>query len=310
MNIEQKIICLMGPTACGKTQLAIDLVQQFPCDIISVDSAMVYRDMDIGTAKPSLQELHKAPHRLINICDPATPYSAGQFCVDARREIKSIHAQGRIPLLVGGTMLYFHLLQHGVAELPTADQAVREKISQQARENGWPVLHQQLKKIDPKIAAAIHPHDSQRIQRALEVYYTTGQTMSDIQNAQPLNALSYKNINIVVAYEERATLHRKIAQRFAQMLEDGFIAEVQRLYERGDLHSDLPALRTVGYRQVWSYLTGEYDYATMCTRAIVATRQLAKRQYTWLRRWQHAHWFASEDQQLCAHVTDYVSSKL
>ena len=224
MNIEQKIICLMGPTACGKTQLAIDLVQQFPCDIISVDSAMVYRDMDIGTAKPSLQELHKAPHRLINICDPATPYSAGQFCVDARREIKSIHAQGRIPLLVGGTMLYFHLLQHGVAELPTADQAAREKISQQARENGWPVLHQQLKKIDPKIAAAIHPHDSQRIQRALEVYYTTGQTMSDIQNAQPLNALSYKNINIVVAYEERATLHRKIAQRFAQMLEDGFIA--------------------------------------------------------------------------------------
>lgn len=300
----------MGPTACGKTHFAIEFVQQFPCDIISVDSAMVYRAMDIGTSKPSTQELQKAPHRLINICDLGTPYSAGQFYKDAVREIKSIHQQNRIPLLVGGTMLYFHLLQRGVANLPRADKNVREKISQEADEKGWPAMHRQLQQIDSKIANAIHLNDSQRIQRALEVYYATGQTMSEIQAAQLSKTLPYENINVVVAYEKRAELHHKIEKRFDQMLKNGLVDEVKKMYERGDLDPDLPSMRTVGYRQVWCYLTGKYNYDTMRERAIIATRQLAKRQYTWLRGWKNAKWFASEDPQLFDHVSAYLSLKL
>ena len=301
----------MGPTACGKTDFAIELVQQFPCDIISVDSAMVYRTMDIGTSKPSTQQLQKAPHRLINICDPATPYSAGQFYKDAVREIKSIHQQNRIPLLVGGTMLYFHLLQRGVANLPHADNNVRQKISQQADQEGWPVMHRQLQQIDPRIANAIHFNDSQRIQRALEVYYATGKTMSEIQAAQPSAVLPYENINVVVAYEQRAELHRKIEKRFDQMLKNGLVDEVKKMYERGDLNPQLPSIRTVGYRQVWCYLTGEYNYNTMRERAIIATRQLAKRQYTWLRGWKNAKWFAAgEDPRLFDRVSAYLSLKL
>ncbi|WP_423064102.1 tRNA (adenosine(37)-N6)-dimethylallyltransferase MiaA [Candidiatus Paracoxiella cheracis] len=300
----------MGPTACGKTKLAIELVQQFPLEIISVDSAMVYRGMDIGTAKPSKEELKKAPHRLIDICDPATPYSAGQFCEDALREIKLIHAQNYTPLLVGGTMLYFYLLQHGVADLPTADQNTRDKITQNANEKGWPAMHAQLQEIDPKAAATIHANDSQRIQRALEVYYMTGQTISEIQDAESLKSLPFDVINLIVAYENRVELHQKIAKRFDQMLKNGFIDEVKQLYERGDLNPDLPSMRTVGYRQAWSYLSGDCDYDTLRERAIVATRQLAKRQYTWLRRWKNATWFASEDPTLLEHVANSLSSQL
>lgn len=294
-SIKPFVICLMGPTACGKTQLAIDIVQKFSCEIISVDSAMVYRGMDIGTAKPTAEELAIAPHRLINICDPAEPYSVGRFCEDARREINDILNKEKIPLLVGGTMLYFHLLQQGFTDLPGADENVRNKIDKAAQEKGWPAMHQELAMIDPHAVEHIHPNDSQRIQRALELYYTTGQTMSELQATQTFKPLPYKIVNLITAYKDRKTLHQLIAKRFDTMLKSGFLDEVRSLYRRGDLNENLPAIRTVGYRQVWSYLKGEYDEATMRERAIVATRQLAKRQYTWLRRWKDATWCYHED---------------
>jgi len=310
MGKPKKIICLMGPTACGKTQLAIDLVQQFPFEIISVDSAMVYRGMNIGTAKPSSEELQKAPHRLIDICDPSVPYSAGQFQEDALREINKIHEQGCIPLLVGGTMLYFHLLQHKMADLPSANEKLRQEISQEAHEKGWLTLHKKLEKIDPVAADSIHPNDSQRIQRALEVYYTTGQTITEIQNTESPRCLPFEVINVIVAYQDRTKLHQKIEKRMDQMLKDGLVEEVTHLYERGDLRSDLPSMRTVGYRQIWSYLANDDDYKDMRERAIFATRQLAKRQYTWLRRWKSATWFASENPKLLEEVINWLSSQL
>lgn len=276
-------IFLMGPTASGKTDLAIKLAQHYPIDIISVDSSMVYRGLDIGTAKPSAEELTLAPHRLIDIRDPAQPYSAADFRHDALAEMAEISAKGRIPLLVGGTMLYFKVLKDGLANLPPADESVRANIFNQAQISGWPAIHQQLAEVDPITAARLKPTDSQRLQRALEVYYVTGKPLSAWHNEQQVQTLPYNLIEFALLPTDRAVLHERIERRFDLMLANGFIDEVKALKARGDLHLELPAIRSVGYRQVWDYLDGVYDQDEMRYRGIVATRQLAKRQYTWLR---------------------------
>ena len=273
----------MGPTASGKTDLAIYLTEHFPVDIISVDSAMVYRGLDIGSAKPSDEELAKAPHRLIDIVDPLEIYSAAQFRIDALKEIETIIKAGRIPLLVGGTMLYFRALLQGLSELPAADDATRLKLEQQARELGWEKMHQRLAEVDPEAAARIHPNDPQRIQRALEVYEVTGIAMSHLQKTQKSEPFPYQVLKLALMPSERVVLHQRIEKRFSQMLEQGLIDEVKALLERGDLHEDLPAIRAVGYRQVWDYLADRMDYTEMKERGVIATRQLAKRQFTWLR---------------------------
>ena len=286
-------IFLMGPTASGKTDLAVSLVKHFPCDIISVDSAMVYQGMDIGTAKPSAEILAQAPHRLIDIRDPAKTYSVGQFCQDAQVEIQAIQAAARIPLLVGGTMLYFHSLQQGLSELPPANPQVRQRLNCEAEQVGWPVLHQRLVHIDPQAAQRIHPNDSQRIQRALEVYEISGHTITTWYAKTTTQRWLHPIVKLVIAPTQRSVLHAKIAHRFHTMLEQGLIEEVRGLFERGDLNSDLSSMRCVGYRQVWRYLTGELDYADLPEKAIIATRQLAKRQLTWLRTQTDAYWFDS-----------------
>ena len=273
----------MGPTASGKTDLAIFLTEHFPVDIISVDSAMVYRGLNIGSAKPSDEELAKAPHRLIDVVDPLEVYSAARFRNDALREMAEITAVGRIPLLVGGTMLYFRALLQGLSELPAADEAVREKLEQQASEIGWEKMHQRLTEVDPEAGARIHPNDPQRIGRALEVYEVTGKAMSQLQKEQKAEPLPYEVLKLALMPSDRAVLHQRIEKRFMQMLEQGFIDEVKTLQERGDLHEDLPAIRAVGYRQVWDYLLDRIDYTEMEERGVIATRQLAKRQFTWLR---------------------------
>jgi len=289
------VICLMGPTASGKTDLAVKLVQHLPCDIISVDSAMVYRGMDIGTAKPTADILKIAPHRLLDICDPAESYSAGQFRADALREINSIIQYNRIPLLVGGTMLYFHALQNGLADLPGANPEIREKINQEAQLHGWQKLHERLQKIDPIAAERIHPNDPQRLQRALEIYEITGKSLTALIAEEAIQKLPYQIINIAIAPADRQLLHERITNRFNKMLAQGFIAEVEELYQRGDLHPDLPSIRAVGYRQAWDYLSGKITFEEMRERAIIATRQLAKRQMTWLRSWENLQWINSED---------------
>lgn len=288
MNPTLPIICLMGPTASGKTDLAVELREQnSQLEIISVDSALVYRGMDIGTAKPSKELLAKAPHRLIDICEPNQPFSAGDFREAALMEIQTIHSQGKIPLLVGGTMLYFWVLERGLAKLPKADVNLRYEISQEAQTQGWPNLHVQLSKIDPIAASRIHPHDGQRIQRALEIYRLTGKPMSEWQQNDTV-PLPFKIQHYILAPESREQLHQRIRQRLQHQFDRGFIDEVQSLRERGDLHADLPSMRTVGYRQVWQYLQGEYDLSTLHEKAYYATCQLAKRQLTWLRRWDKA----------------------
>jgi tRNA dimethylallyltransferase len=292
----------MGPTASGKTDLAVSLVKNLPCDIISVDSAMIYKKMDIGTAKPSADILAQAPHRLIDIRDPAQTYSVGQFCRDAQAEIQAIHSAGRIPLLVGGTMLYFHSLQQGLSELPAANPEIRQRLNKQAEQIGWPAMHQRLAKIDPQTAQRIHPNDSQRIQRALEVYELSGKTMTAWYAKSPAICWSYPTIKLAIAPVQRSTLHARIAQRFQTMLAQGLIDEVRGLFMRGDLNPDLPSMRCVGYRQVWRYLAGELDYANLPELAIIATRQLAKRQLTWLRSQSDAHWFDSLEPTLTQQV--------
>ena len=276
-------IFLMGPTASGKTDVAIRLAQEYPIDIISVDSSMVYHGLDIGTAKPSAAELALAPHRLIDIRDPAQPYSAADFRVDALREMAEITSKGRIPLLVGGTMLYFKVLKEGLANLPEANEVVRAEILLEAQTHGWPYIHQKLATIDPVTAARLTPNDSQRLQRALEVYYITGTPLSVLHQAQEIQTLPYRLLEIALLPKERSVLHERIEKRFDLMLANGFVDEVRALKARGDLHLELPAIRSVGYRQVWEYLDGLYDAKEMRYRGIVATRQLAKRQHTWLR---------------------------
>lgn len=277
-------IFLMGPTASGKTDLAIQLRQQLPVEVISVDSALIYRGMDIGTAKPSKAELTLAPHRLIDICDPAESYSAANFRTDALREMQEISAQGKIPLLVGGTMLYYKALLEGLSPLPSADEKVRSEIEAKAALIGWAGLHQELCKIDPISAQRINPNDSQRINRALEVFYLTGKTLTEL-TAQKGEALPYDILQFAIAPEHREVLHRRIEQRFHNMIELGFQQEVEKLYRRPDLNENLPSIRCVGYRQMWEYLRGDYDHDEMVFRGICATRQLAKRQITWLRGW-------------------------
>ena len=277
-------IFLMGPTASGKTDLAIQLRQQLPVEVISVDSALIYRGMDIGTAKPSKAELAQAPHRLIDICDPAESYSAANFRTDALREMQEISAQGKIPLLVGGTMLYYKALLEGLSPLPSADDKVRSEIEAKAALIGWGGLHQVLSKIDPISAQRINPNDSQRINRALEVFYLTGKTLTEL-TAQKGEALPYDILQFAIAPEQREVLHLRIEQRFHKMIELGFQQEVEKLYRRPDLNENLPSIRCVGYRQMWEYLRGDYDHDEMVFRGICATRQLAKRQITWLRGW-------------------------
>ena len=278
----------MGPTASGKTALALDLVSHFPFEIISVDSGMIYRGMDIGTAKPSLAELAIAPHHLIDIVDPPEAFSAAQFCKEAHGLIRGIVHRGKIPLLVGGTMMYFNALQKGLSVLPDANEAIRQLLVLRALESGWSVLHDELMQVDPVCAKRIHKHDAQRIQRALEVFYLTQKPLSDLQR-QVVGKGDYEFINLILFPENRAWLHQRIASRFALMLKQGFITEVEQVLQRWPLTLASPALRCVGYRQAYNYLNGDGDYEAFCEKALAATRQLAKRQLTWLRHWSNAY---------------------
>jgi len=277
------VVLLMGPTASGKTGVALALAQQFPIEIVSVDSALIYRGMDIGTAKPSAAELAQAPHHLIDILDPAESYSAARFRADALRLIDEIHARGKLPVLTGGTMLYFKALREGLDALPQADAQVRAELDQQAQQLGWPAMHARLAAIDPPTAARLHPTDAQRIQRALEIFELTGQPMSALlQTSRPMEQ-QHRYFPLALEPSDRAVLHARIEQRFDAMLMAGFLDEVQALRARGDLHTGLPSIRCVGYRQAWEYLDGECTREEMRAKAIAATRQLAKRQLTWLR---------------------------
>lgn len=303
-------IFIMGPTASGKTDLAVELVRRFPCDIVSVDSTLVYRDMDIGTAKPGPEILTVAPHRLIDILDPAESYSAARFCADAQREMAAITATGRTPLLVGGTMLYFRAMQQGLSVLPSADAAVRAQLEKEAERVGWAALHRRLGEVDPQAALRIHPNDPQRIQRALEVYELTGQPLSILFATTQERSQMQGVIKIVVAPSDRDILRQRVAARFHQMLARGLIDEIEALYKRGDLHRDLPSMRSVGYRQGWEYLAGEIAYSKMIERAIIATSQLAKRQMTWLRREEGAQWFDSFDGERVKKVTECIGKTM
>lgn len=273
----------MGPTAAGKTDLAVELVRRLPCEIISVDSAMVYRGMDIGTAKPGPQVLAVAPHRLIDFLDPAEAYSAARFRDEALAAMAEITAAGRVPLLVGGTMLYFRALEFGLDRLPPADAGLRREIEGRAAEAGWAAVHEQLRLVDPDSADRIHPNDPQRLQRALEVYLLTGRTLSSFYSGVSVPELAYRLLRLALVPGDRGALRARIARRFDEMLELGLIPEVETLYRRDDLDPSRPAIRAVGYRQVWAHLAGELDRQTMRQKAINATAQLAKRQLTWIR---------------------------
>lgn len=300
------IICLMGPTASGKTDLAIQLCQHLNTEVISVDSALVYKGMDIGSAKPNAEELALAPHRLIDLIDPADSYSAADFRRDALDNIAQLHSQGKIPLLVGGTMMYFKALLEGLSPLPNADQAIRAELEQEAQVKGWPALHQELAHVDPVAAAKINENDSQRINRALEVYRLTGKPMSELQKVKS-EPLPFDVLQFAIAPSDRAVLHQRIEKRFKIMLDMGFEKEVLALYTRKDLHPDLPSIRCVGYRQMWDYLAGEDDYDEMVFKGIAATRQLAKRQLTWLRGWQNITWLESGDEENLQRVLSSLS---
>jgi len=283
-------IFLMGPTASGKTELAVTLVEKLPCEIISVDSALVYRGMDIGTAKPTADILARAPHRLIDICDPAEAYSAARFREDALAAMAEIAQAGHVPLLVGGTMMYFKALQYGLSELPSADRVVRARLEAEAAARGWSALHQRLAAIDPDAAARIHPNDPQRIQRALEVFELRGKTLSQLQTRDNKPRLRYSVLKLARVPSRRSVLHQRIESRFLSMLEQGLEREVQALMVRYDLSPELPSMRAVGYRQVFRFLKGAYSREEMIERGVIATRQLAKRQLTWLRADKEVHW--------------------
>lgn len=291
-------IFLMGPTASGKTALALELVKHHQCEIISVDSALVYRGMDIGTAKPDAEMQRIAPHRLIDMMDPSESYSAAQFRLDALDAMQDITAAGKIPLLVGGTMMYFKFLRDGAAELPQANNRVREHLLQQGMSLGWPAMHARLAAIDPVSAARLKPMDSQRIQRALEVYEVSGKTLTEHWQAQAYEPLPYHVVNMAISPADRSQLHARIAERFKYMMAQGFVEEVRTLYQRGDLHTQMPSIRAVGYRQVWDYLEGQDSYDVMVEKGIIATRQLAKRQITWLRSWPDLYWLETNDPNL------------
>lgn len=313
------IICLMGPTAAGKTDLALHLADHLPCELISVDSALVYRGMDIGTAKPDAETLERYPHHLVDILDPAEAYSAARFRTDVQQLIADIHARDRIPLLVGGTMLYYKVLAGGIAQMPAADPSVRQRIESMAQQQGWEAVHAELGRVDPAAAQRIHPNDPQRIQRAYEVFLLSGVPLTEWHHRQVLeNAessatgranMSYTTRYIAVAPRERHILHERIAQRFLRMIEQGFITEVESLYARGDLDVSMPSVRAVGYRQAWDYLEGALSFDEMIERGVIATRQLAKRQFTWLRGWhEDIAWFDSLDPARSDKLLKYFSS--
>lgn len=299
----------MGPTASGKTALAVGLLERFPVEIISVDSALVYRDMDIGTAKPDAATLARAPHHLLDIRDPTETYSAAAFCDDARRLMADITARGRVPLLVGGTMLYFRALLQGLDDLPRADAALRKELEGEAAARGWPALHAELATVDPATAARLAPNDSQRIGRALEIFRLTGTPMSALLD-RVQSELPYRVLQLALIPSDRAVLHQRIATRFDAMLAEGLVDEVESLRRRYALHVDLPSMRAVGYRQAWVYLDGEIDLKGLREQGIAATRQLAKRQLTWLRSWPGAVELDCLADDLDAQATDLVARHL
>jgi tRNA dimethylallyltransferase len=304
------VILLMGPTASGKSDLAVRLAARLRLEIVSVDSAQVYRQMDIGTAKPASDTLTAAPHHLIDILDPCDRYSAAQFSQDARQLLAEIHARGNIPLLAGGTMLYFKALTEGLSELPAADPQTRLAIDAMAQTSGWPALHAELERLDPATAARLRPTDAQRIQRALEVCYLSGQPLSALIARGRAGAAAYRTIAIALEPSERAVLHERIRQRFERMLELGLIEEVLSLRERFELNASLPSMRAVGYRQVWQYLEGQFDLAALREKGTAATRQLAKRQLTWLRSWLDAHRIDCLAEDLAERVEAYLATQL
>ncbi|MCZ8531028.1 tRNA (adenosine(37)-N6)-dimethylallyltransferase MiaA [Alteromonas sp. PRIM-21] len=289
INSALPVIAIMGPTASGKTGLALDIAAQVDSEVISVDSALVYKGMDIGTAKPTQEEQAGVVHHLIDIIDPADSYSVSQFVNDTNGLIGDILARGKVPILAGGTMMYFNALINGISPLPKSDEKIRDDITQQAQRLGWSKLHDELRGVDPISGERIHPNDPQRITRALEVYRSTGKTLTYWQQ-QEGEKCPYNIAQFAIAPADRAVLHERIATRFDMMLEQGFEKEVSKLYERSDLHEDLPSIRSVGYRQMWQYLDGQLSYAEMRERGIIATRQLAKRQLTWLRGWEQVTW--------------------
>jgi tRNA dimethylallyltransferase len=287
-NTQPPAIFLLGPTASGKSDLAMKLTSHLPVELVSVDSALVYRDMNIGTAKPDAEILRQYPHHLVDVRNPDEVYSAADFRSEVLTLMSAISERGNIPLLVGGTMLYFKVLIEGIASMPAADSAIREKIVREAETGGWQKVHQRLAEVDPESAARIHPNDPQRLQRALEIWELTGESMTQLHKKQQnLVSLPFSVCQLAIIPSDRADLHRIIAARFEQMIKDGFIEEVEHLREKYDLNAELPSIKSVGYRQVWQYLEGEVDRKAMQERAIIATRQLAKRQFTWLRGWSN-----------------------
>lgn len=323
-------ICLMGPTAAGKTDLALALTENLPCDIVSVDSALIYKGMDIGTAKPDKAFLEKAPHRLIDIIEPDEGYSVSRFYEDALQEIRAITAAGRIPLLVGGTMMYYRIIQQGIANMPSADEQIRQNISDDAKTHGWAYIHAQLAEVDADSAKRIKPADSQRLQRALEVYRVSGKTMTELWQEQQssvgkasddgytdsqietklagLPPLPYRFLNFCIAPSDRKELHQRIEKRFDMMLDAGFLDEVEGFYQQEKMHSGLPSMRCVGYRQAWEFLEGKLNYEEMRERGIIATRQLAKRQLTWLRSWPNLYQLETNDRKVLAKALKIVEN--
>ncbi|HET7314644.1 tRNA (adenosine(37)-N6)-dimethylallyltransferase MiaA [Salinisphaera sp.] len=296
MSEKPPVVFILGPTASGKTGLAVELVESMNAEIVSVDSAMVYRGMDIGTAKPDAATLARAPHALIDIRDPADAYSAADFVRDAVIEIDRIHAAGRLPLLVGGTSLYFRALEHGLSEMPGRDEALRARLTAEADELGWAALHARLAHLDPLTAARIHPNDAQRIQRMLEIHALTGETPSVLYARDEAVDPPWSITKLIVAPATRERLHRNIAARFGVMMAEGFLAEVEKLHARPDLDLGQPAIRAVGYRQLWQSLDGAFGLEEAVNRAVIASRQLAKRQLTWLRCLDDATWLVSDDE--------------
>ena len=299
-------IFLMGPTASGKTALACQLSDRFALDLVSVDSVLVYRGMNIGTAKPDAAVLARYPHALLDIRDPAQPYSAADFSVDALSQMRQISRRGRVPLLVGGTGLYFRALQRGLSDLPEADPSTRARLTAEARQVGWPAMHARLAQLDPLAASRIASNDTQRLQRALEVFELTGRPLSELQRSHSPTRFPWRVLKLALLPADRQRLHARIARRFDAMLDEGFLDEVRTLRTRGDLHADLPSIRAVGYRQAWEHLDGLTDAGHFRERAIFATRQLAKRQLTWLRSDHGARMFEPDQPALVERASTAV----
>ncbi len=301
------VLFLLGPTACGKTSCSIKLAQSLNAEIISVDSALVYKDMDIGTAKPDMQERHGVPHHLIDVCTPDQAYSVARFCTDALVAIDAVHARGKRALLTGGTMLYFNALEKGIAPLPDASPELRKTLNEEGERIGWPAMHKKLAVIDPAAAGRIHPNDPQRIQRALEVYELSGKPLTELQK-QTVPFLTTAPLKFALLPEQRPWLHERIERRFKMMLDNGFVEELKRLQSKYELNADLPSMRSVGYRQAWEHLAGDVDLATMTEKATVATRQLAKRQITWIRSMDALHKIACDSLNLEEQVESVLST--